>query len=60
MKKVLHYSWLIIKFILNITKHVFLFSLYCYMPDKYSGVTYDEWLGETKTDDVIDARDTKE
>ena len=31
-------------FILNILKHIILLPLYCSMPDKYSGVTYEEWL----------------
>ncbi len=33
-----------LKTILSIMKHIILFPLYCSMPDKYSGVTYDEWL----------------
>ena len=48
MKKVLHYFWIVIKFILNIVKHVFLLPFYCSMPDKYSGKSYDEWLKEDK------------
>ena len=39
MKKVLNFIW-------NILKHVILFPLYCSMPDKYSGVTYEEWLNK--------------
>jgi len=38
----------ILKFILNILKHVILFPLYCSLPDKYSGVTYEEWLNDDK------------
>ena len=33
-------------FILNILKHIFLFTFYCSLPNKYSGETYEEWLGE--------------
>lgn len=38
----------ILKFLWNILKHVFLLPFYCSMPDKYSGVTYDEWLKNEK------------
>ena len=41
MKKFLLSLW-------KIVRHVFLFPMYCSMPDKYSGVTYKEWLGEDK------------
>lgn len=43
-------------FILNIIKHIILLPLYCSMPDKYSGVSYNEWLSgqEKKDDDVIE------
>jgi len=41
-------------------KHILLLPLYCSMPDKYSGVSYSEWLGENKNDDVIDEEYTKE
>lgn len=34
----------IIKFIFNIIKYIFLFSLYCSMPDKYNGTSYEDWL----------------
>ena len=37
------------KFLWNILKHVLLLPFYCSLPDKYSGVTYEEWLGETNT-----------
>ena len=36
----------IINFILNMFKHIFLLFLYCSMPDKYSGITYNEWLND--------------
>ena len=48
MKKFLHYLWIVIKFVLNILKHVLLLPFYCSMPDKYSGVTYNEWLDKDK------------
>ena len=44
MKKVLLFSW-------NILKHIILFPLYCSLPDKYNGVSYEEWLGEKKEED---------
>lgn len=46
MRKFLAILWKIVKFLLNIVKHIFLFTMYCSMPDKYSGVTYSEWLQE--------------
>ena len=44
MKKVLLFMW-------NILKQVILFPFYCSLPDKYSGVSYEEWLGEKKEKD---------
>ena len=44
LKKFFNIIWRIIKFIWNIAKHVFLLPFYCSLPDKYSGVTYTEWL----------------
>ena len=38
----------ILKFILNIIKHIFMLPLYCSMPHKYSGTTYEEWLEKDK------------
>ena len=40
----------VLKFLWNIIKHMFLLSFYCSMPDKYSGVTYDEWLNDKETE----------
>lgn len=34
----------VIKFILKIIKHIFMFSLYCSLPHKYDGISYEEWL----------------
>jgi len=42
-----------IKFLWKIIKLILLLPLYCSMPDKYRGVTYDEWL--KKDDNAIDA-----
>mgnify|MGYP007101838095 CR=1 FL=1 len=36
----------ILKFIWEILKHILLLPMYCYLPDKYSGTTYDEWLNK--------------
>ena len=38
----------ILKFIWEIVKHIFLFPLYCSLPNKYNGTMYDEWLDENK------------
>lgn len=38
----------ILKFILNVLKHILLFFLYCSSPNKYSGETYEEWLNKGK------------
>ena len=46
LKKVLNVILVIIKFIWNIVKHVFLLPLYCSLPDKYGGITYTEWLND--------------
>lgn len=40
----------VLLFLLNILKHIILFPLYCSMPNKYSGESYEEWLGEKKED----------
>ena len=32
------------KIISTIFKYVIMFPIYCSMPDKYSGKTFDEWL----------------
>ena len=54
LKKILIFIW-------KIFKHVFLLPLYCSLPDKYNGITYNELLNghENKDDDEIDA-ETKE
>ena len=46
---------LILKWLWKILKHILLLPQYCSMPDKYNGVTYNEWLGEN-----IDAEYAKE
>ena len=38
----------ILKFIWKILRHIFLLPMYCSFPDKYNGVTYDEWLDKNK------------
>ena len=44
-------------FLWNMLKHIILFPLYCSFPDKYSGVSYEEWLGENKTKNEDDEGD---
>lgn len=34
----------VLKFTCSIVKHIILFPIYCSMPDKYDGITYEEWL----------------
>jgi len=34
----------ILKLIWNIAKHFFLLPMYCSLPDKYNGTTYEEWI----------------
>ena len=41
----------IFKFLFNILKHIFLLPFYCSFPDKYSGITYNEWLNKDKDAD---------
>lgn len=38
----------VFKLMWNIFKHVLLLPMYCSMPDKYSGTTYDDWLNKNK------------
>ena len=35
---------ILLKIIKAIFKFVFLFPIYCSMPDKYDGITFEEWL----------------
>ena len=44
LTKCLYILWIIIKFIWNIVKHIFLLPFYCSLPDKYNGLTYNDWL----------------
>lgn len=46
VKQILNIICKIIKFLWRILRHVILFPMYCSMPDKYSGVTYQDWLNE--------------
>ena len=41
MKKALLFIW-------NILKHIILLPFYCSLPNKYSGISYEEWLGDKK------------
>lgn len=39
-KKIIIFLFKVIK---SVLKFIILFPIYCMMPDKYSGVDYDEW-----------------
>ena len=41
----------VLKLLWNILKHIFLLPLYCSMPDKYSGITYTEWLNKSNEEE---------
>lgn len=40
------YFMKMLKLILNLIKKLLLLTLYCMLPNKYEGESFEEWLGE--------------